>query len=70
MQTQTNPDTGREERVLCYIGKHYTVDQRLIRRRRLPMLLLLLAHCALILNSSHFVSVLSSRSSAIILYKT
>lgn len=49
VQTQTNPDTGREERVLCYIGKHYTVDQRLIRRRRLPMLLLLLAHCALIL---------------------
>ncbi|MDO5144405.1 MAG: hypothetical protein Q4E72_07340 [bacterium] len=49
VQTQTNPDTGREERVLCYIGKHYTVDRRLIRRRRLPMLLLLLAHCALIL---------------------
>lgn len=49
VEEQTNPRTGRTERVLVYIGPRYAMDVEKLRQRRLPMLLALLAHIALFL---------------------
>lgn len=61
IKEQTNPTTGRKEKLLVYIGKHYTVDIDRLRARRLPMLLCLLLCTGLFLWAG-FVPATAQRS--------